>query len=177
MEVLYARCAGLDVHKDTVVACARQVVDRSVKQDVATFATTTSGLLALGDWPGGSPEVYVRRLLGQHPGVMVTAGTHVPGCSARVLRKRLVSPEQPDISRRRRARIGPWEAAGELRTYFRPAPSPLACTQFKSGHTQQHFVQRLCCDRDPPTSVACLFGVDEIRDVPKWAERLLRKTT
>jgi len=134
-------------------------------------------VLALGDWPGGSPEVYVRRLLGQHPGVMVTAGTHVPGCSARVLRKRLVSPEQPDISRRRRARIGPWEAAGELRTYFRPAPSPLACTQFKSGHTQQHFVQRLCCDRDPPTSVACLFGVDEIRDVPKWAERLLRKTT
>lgn len=50
MEVLYARCAGLDVHKDTVVACARVAVDGEVKQAVATFGTTTKELLALSDW-------------------------------------------------------------------------------------------------------------------------------
>ncbi len=50
MEVRYPRCAGLDVHKDSVVACARIVGDAGVQQDVATFGTTTSALLALSDW-------------------------------------------------------------------------------------------------------------------------------
>jgi transposase len=50
MEVLYPRCAGLDVHKDSVVACARIVIDTGVEQNVATFGTTTSALLALSDW-------------------------------------------------------------------------------------------------------------------------------
>ena len=50
MEVLYARCAGLDVHKDTVVACARIAVEGCVSRDVRTFGTTTKELLALSDW-------------------------------------------------------------------------------------------------------------------------------
>jgi transposase len=50
MEVLHPRCAGLDVHKDTVVACARVVVDGRVDQSVVTFGTTTTDLLALSDW-------------------------------------------------------------------------------------------------------------------------------
>lgn len=50
MEVIYARCAGLDVHKQTVVACARIAGDGPLMQEVRTFATTTSGLLALADW-------------------------------------------------------------------------------------------------------------------------------
>jgi transposase len=50
MEILYARCAGLDVHKDTVVACARVVEHGTVQQVVKTFETTTSGLLALAEW-------------------------------------------------------------------------------------------------------------------------------
>lgn len=50
MEVVHARCAGLDVHKDTVVACARVVDGGKVKTDVRTFGTTTSSLLKLGDW-------------------------------------------------------------------------------------------------------------------------------
>lgn len=50
MEVIHERCAGLDVHKDTVVACVRSVVDGKVRQDVRTFGTTTSALLALADW-------------------------------------------------------------------------------------------------------------------------------
>jgi transposase len=50
MEVLYERCAGLDVHKDSVVACARVVSDGALSQEVRTFSTTTTGLLALSDW-------------------------------------------------------------------------------------------------------------------------------
>jgi transposase len=50
MEVLHPHCAGLDVHKDTVVACVRHMVNATVKREVKTFATTTKGLLALADW-------------------------------------------------------------------------------------------------------------------------------
>ena len=50
MELLYPRCAGLDVHKDTVVACARVISERDVRKDVETFGTTTEDLLKLSDW-------------------------------------------------------------------------------------------------------------------------------
>jgi transposase len=50
MEVFYPNCAGLDVHKDTVVACSRQVVGRKASREVRTFKTTTSDLLALSEW-------------------------------------------------------------------------------------------------------------------------------
>jgi transposase len=50
MEVLYPRCAGLDVHKQTVVACVRIAGQGGPSQQVRTFDTTTSGLLALADW-------------------------------------------------------------------------------------------------------------------------------
>ena len=51
MEVLHPRCAGLDVHKDSVVAALRLTeADGSVQRVVKTFATTTPGLLALSDW-------------------------------------------------------------------------------------------------------------------------------
>jgi transposase len=50
MEVLFARCAGLDVHQQTVVACARIASGTTVQQEVHTFGTTTGDLLALADW-------------------------------------------------------------------------------------------------------------------------------
>jgi transposase len=50
MEILHPRCAGLDVHKDSVVACARVVTEKGLEQHVQTFATTTAGLLKLSDW-------------------------------------------------------------------------------------------------------------------------------
>jgi transposase len=50
-EVVYARCCGLDVHKDTVVACVRLAGPAGrVEQEVRTFGTTTRALLELGDW-------------------------------------------------------------------------------------------------------------------------------
>jgi transposase len=50
MEVLYPRCAGLDVHKDTVVAGIRLAADGPARTEVRTFDTTTPGLLALSAW-------------------------------------------------------------------------------------------------------------------------------
>ena len=51
MDILYACCAGLDVHKVTVVACVRRIVGGGkVHKEVRTFETTTRDLLALGDW-------------------------------------------------------------------------------------------------------------------------------
>jgi transposase len=59
MEVIYPRCAGLDVHKQTVVACVRIAHSGAPLQEVRTFATTTSGLLALADWLDGHGVQHV----------------------------------------------------------------------------------------------------------------------
>src|SRR5438876_187497 len=51
MEIVIERCAALDVHKDTVVACVRVPDPPAGRQQVIeTFRTTTPGLLALRDW-------------------------------------------------------------------------------------------------------------------------------
>ena len=51
MEVIVERCAFLDVHRDTVMACAR-IPDGhgGRREDVVEFGSTTSQLLALADW-------------------------------------------------------------------------------------------------------------------------------
>jgi transposase len=50
MDVLYERVAGLDVHKDTVVACVRIVAAGKTTRECRTFATTTEQLVALRAW-------------------------------------------------------------------------------------------------------------------------------
>lgn len=50
MDVLHPRCAGLDVHQKTVVACARLASGGAVTHEVRTFGTTTRALLALAEW-------------------------------------------------------------------------------------------------------------------------------
>jgi len=50
MQVLYERCAGLDVHKKTVVACVMlTLLGGQANRQVRTFATTTEGLLVQAD--------------------------------------------------------------------------------------------------------------------------------
>ena len=54
MDTLHPTCAGLDVHKDTVVACVRGPDDRRRPQrEVRTFGTTTPDLLELLAWLQG----------------------------------------------------------------------------------------------------------------------------
>ena len=50
MEVLYPRCAGLDVHSRCVNACVRIAAGRKVTTEHREFATTTAGLLELAAW-------------------------------------------------------------------------------------------------------------------------------
>jgi transposase len=50
MELLHRRCCGLDVHKETVVACLRLVSNGKVTNEVRTFQTTTADLLHLSEW-------------------------------------------------------------------------------------------------------------------------------
>ena len=50
MEVLHPRCAGLDVHRDSVVACARVALRGGAEHHLETFGTTTSELERLADW-------------------------------------------------------------------------------------------------------------------------------
>jgi transposase len=50
LKLLYRRCCGLDVHKETVVACLRLVSDDQVTTEVRTFQTTTVDLLRLSEW-------------------------------------------------------------------------------------------------------------------------------
>jgi transposase len=51
VEVIYERCAGLDVGKDEVVACTR-VPDGAGgrRQEVRTYPTFSSGLESLAEW-------------------------------------------------------------------------------------------------------------------------------
>jgi hypothetical protein len=50
MEVIHPRCGGLDVHKETVVACVHLALGDKVTREVRTFETTTSGLRLLLAW-------------------------------------------------------------------------------------------------------------------------------
>jgi len=60
MRVVYERCAGLDVHKKTVVAC-RMVpqTERDWQVDIRTFGTMTKDLLALHDWLAEAQVTHV----------------------------------------------------------------------------------------------------------------------
>jgi transposase len=50
MDLLYSRCAGLDVHATNVVACVRIASGGAVVYEYLTVATSTRGLLQLADW-------------------------------------------------------------------------------------------------------------------------------
>ncbi len=58
MQVLYPRCAGLDVHKDSVVARIR-CVSEPPHDEVRSFATTTSALLDLNEWLSAHQVTHV----------------------------------------------------------------------------------------------------------------------
>jgi hypothetical protein len=56
MDVLVERCAGLDVHRDSVMATVRLPGKRSRQREQHTrgFGSTIAELHALGDWLQGS---------------------------------------------------------------------------------------------------------------------------
>ena len=51
MDVVYPHCAGLDVHKETLVVCVRHRQPNGThRSEVRTFGTMTGDLKQLGDW-------------------------------------------------------------------------------------------------------------------------------
>jgi transposase len=51
MDVVHPRCCGIDVHKQTVVACLLcSTADGTPRKEVRTFGTMTADLLRLADW-------------------------------------------------------------------------------------------------------------------------------
>jgi transposase len=51
LDLIHTRCAGLDVHKKTVVACIRRLgPDGAIDSQVRTYRTMTADLIALADW-------------------------------------------------------------------------------------------------------------------------------
>jgi transposase len=68
VDILYRCCAGLDVHKKTVVACLRRIeATGPARQEVCTFGTMTCDLLALSDWLAEQ---------GVQPGAMESTGVY-----------------------------------------------------------------------------------------------------
>ena len=60
MDILYPCCAGLDVHKKTVVACIRRLgPEGQPDEQVRTFGTMTGDLLELADWLAAHGVVQV----------------------------------------------------------------------------------------------------------------------
>jgi transposase len=59
MDVLYPRCAGLDVHAANVVACIRIASGTTVTYEHRTVSTDTQGLLELADWLGSHAVTHV----------------------------------------------------------------------------------------------------------------------
>jgi len=67
MKVLHRRCAGLDVHKDEVVACVRVVKRSKASREVRRVATTTRGLLECWGLRTGWGRASARTLRWRRP--------------------------------------------------------------------------------------------------------------
>src|SRR5215203_3603620 len=59
MEVVYSRCAGVDVHAQSITACVRIAMGHEVTYQHRTVATTTAGLLDLAEWLGAAGCTHV----------------------------------------------------------------------------------------------------------------------
>lgn len=59
MDLLYERCAGLDVHPRSISACVRIVSQARATREVKTFGTSTRELRAMADWLAESGCTHV----------------------------------------------------------------------------------------------------------------------
>ena len=60
MQVVYERCCGLDVHKETVAACIAITEAGRVQRNKRVFGTTTKQLLELSDWLAEHAVTHIR---------------------------------------------------------------------------------------------------------------------
>ena len=60
MDVVYSRCAGLDIHKKTIMACVIVPGPKGKPQKtIQAFGTMTDDIVALGDWLAAQQVTHV----------------------------------------------------------------------------------------------------------------------
>src|SRR5712691_9735302 len=103
MDRLVERCAGLDVHKDSVAATVRVPGGgRERLQETRTFSATTRGLLTLADWLAS----YGVTLVGMESTGVYWKPVAPAGGALRVLALERAAPAQRAGAQDRRARLG-----------------------------------------------------------------------
>jgi transposase len=101
MNVVYERCAGLDVHQKSVVACVRVVAEGRVSHQVRTFSTMTSELLALADWLAACGCTHVAM---ESTGVFWKPVWHVLEENFTLVLANAIHPQHPGSQERRERR-------------------------------------------------------------------------
>jgi transposase len=108
MQIVYERCAGLDVHKRTVVVCAitPDAKDRRYKER-RTLSTMTPDLSHLRDWLKGLGVTHVAmestgsfwkpifNILEEHVEVMVVNAQHLKAVPGRKVRREVAKRIAP----------------------------------------------------------------------------------
>jgi transposase len=60
LEIIYQCCCGLDVHKRSIAACVRRLLeDGGIHQETRTFGTMTRDILELADWLAAAGVTHV----------------------------------------------------------------------------------------------------------------------
>jgi hypothetical protein len=110
MEVVYERCCGLDVHKQSVVACRiAPGPDGAPRKQVRTFGTMTADLLELSDWLTSAAVTHVAMegtgvYWNRHAGTARTAQHESPSVLPWIVRR---SGCRPRVGLVPRARLEP----------------------------------------------------------------------
>lgn len=62
MEITHPHCAGIDVHKKTVVVCClTEEVKGTLKRETRTYGTLTSDLLRMSEWVTSEGITHIAR--------------------------------------------------------------------------------------------------------------------
>lgn len=125
MELLYNRCAGLDVHKKSLSACIRISEGNEVRKETATFSTFTADLERLCQW---LEEHQVSHVALESTGVFWIPVWNVLERSAARFELTLINPQHVHAlpgrktDRRDSARIAELLQYGLLKGSFIPPP-------------------------------------------------------
>jgi len=116
MRVVHERCCGIDVHKETVVACVMLPDENKaggVKQETRTFGTMTGDLQALGEW---LREQGVREVVMESTGVYWKPVYNLLEGAFEIM---IVNPERVKALRGKKTDVGDAEWLADL---FRHGP-------------------------------------------------------
>jgi hypothetical protein len=95
MEVIYPRCAGLDVHEAFVVVCCRILGpdDGHLDKVVRRYSTMTADLLALGDWLAERVINRIHKVLEDANIKLTAVASDIMGVSGRAMLQALATGE------------------------------------------------------------------------------------